>query len=177
MRTAPPCLIITGVTNGGAPMTTATRRAWWFLDVLVEELPTVGGPVVGEATLPEGASPPLHVHHHLDDSFCLLDGRIVVRCGERVWEAKTGDWIPFPPGTPHTFRVLDGPARVLMVHADDSFMAFVRDVGEEVAPGETPVATGGLGIDALNRAAERHDMANVGPSMTEEEARAFLTSA
>ena len=52
---------------------------------------------------------------------------MVIHCGDDVWQAGPGSWVQFPAGVPHTFRVLGGPARVLMVHADDSFLAAVRE--------------------------------------------------
>ena len=108
------------------PGTPSTRR-WLFLGVLIDVLTEPGAPVtVAEGILPEGASPPAHVHAALDDSFYILDGRMVIRCGDDVWQAGPGSWVQFPAGVPHTFRVLGGPARVLMVHADDSFLAAVR---------------------------------------------------
>ena len=60
-----------------------------------------------------GRLPPAHVHADLDDSFYLLDGRMVIHCGDEVWEAGPGSWVQFPAGVPHTFRVLGGPARAL----------------------------------------------------------------
>src|SRR5690348_11606479 len=98
---------------GEAVAVQAGGPAWWSLDCLVVEVSSTGdaGPLVYEMTLPDGASPPLHVHADLDDSFYVLDGRMVVRCGGDVQLAAAGSWVPFPRGVPHTFRVMGGPAR------------------------------------------------------------------
>jgi hypothetical protein len=50
--------------------------SWMFLGVRVDIFTAPGAPVVAEATLPAGASPPLHVHADLDDSFYVLEGRL-----------------------------------------------------------------------------------------------------
>jgi len=58
--------------------------AWWFLDTLVVEhrcAPEMGT-VVLEMTLPVGSAPPLHVHDDLDDTWYILEGQMVVRCGD-----------------------------------------------------------------------------------------------
>ena len=90
---------------------TPSPRRWLFLGVLIDVLTEPGAPVtVAEGILPEGASPPAHVHADLDDSFYILDGRMVIRCGDDVWQAGSGSWVQFPAGVPHTFRVLGGPA-------------------------------------------------------------------
>jgi hypothetical protein len=75
-------------------------RAWWFLDTLVVEhlMATDGGPVVPEQTLPIGAAPPLHIHHDLDDSWYLLEGRIVVQCSDHLARP--------PPGTGCRYRAV-----------------------------------------------------------------------
>src|SRR5207248_2885597 len=129
------------------PAGTLSPRRWLFLGVVVDVLTEPGAPVaVAEAVLPEGASPPAHVHAALDDSFYLLDGHMVIRCGEDVWQAGPGSWVQFPAGVPHTFRVLRGPARVLMVHADDSFLAAVRVIGRPDAGVGVPEAAHGPAV-------------------------------
>jgi quercetin dioxygenase-like cupin family protein len=149
--------------------------AWWFLDCLLVERSAIGGaPVVSEMVLPEGASPPFHVHAHLDDSFYVLGGTMVVRCADDVQLATAGAWVPFPMGVPHTFRVVGGPARVLAVHADDGFLQLVRRLGRPAPEPLLPAATGGPGMKGLNEAMAGHGILNVGPSMSEEEAQAFL---
>jgi uncharacterized cupin superfamily protein len=120
-----------------------------FLGVLVTELTGPDAPVVvAEAVLPHGASPPMHVHDDLDDSFYILDGTMVVRCGESVTLESAGGWVQFPKRVPHTFRVMSETARVLMVNADRSFI-------DVVAAGADPPVT------------------NVGPPMEEDEALAL----
>lgn len=159
-----------------AATVTAPRR-WLFLGVLVEELTQPGSPVtVSVGVLPEGASPPEHVHAALDDSFYLLDGRMVVRCGDEVWEARSGDWVQFPARRPHTFRVLDGPARVLMVHADDSFLAAVREIGRPAVDGDAPTTGGGPSVAELSRVFAAHGITNVGPPIERDEVDELLRS-
>jgi quercetin dioxygenase-like cupin family protein len=151
----------------------ARGRSWWSLGLVVTEFSTGadGGLVVAEGTLPEGASPPLHVHEYLDDSFYLLSGTMVLRCGEEVWVAEPGEWVPFPRGVPHTFRVIGGPARVLMVHANDSFLAALRELGRPVENAELPPPTDGPSLETLSRVMAAHGIATIGPSMEDEEAR------
>jgi quercetin dioxygenase-like cupin family protein len=156
------------------PVTPGPRR-WLFLGVLVDVLTEPGAPVtVAHAVLPEGASPPAHVHAALDDSFYLLEGRMVLRCGGDVWQAGPGSWVQFPAGVPHTFRVLDGPARILMVHADDSFLAAVQQVGRPAAGTDVPDATQGPTIGELDRSFAAHGITNVGPPMEQADAERLL---
>src|SRR5580700_719380 len=82
------------------PGTQAPRR-WLFLGVLVNERTEPGAPVaVAEAIAPEGASPPAHVHAALDDSFYILEGHMVIHCGDDVWEAGPGSWCSSRPASP-----------------------------------------------------------------------------
>jgi len=120
---------------------TPSPGRWLFLGVLIDVLTEPGAPVtVAQAVLPEGASPPAHLHAALDDSFYILDGQMVIRCGDDAWQAGPGSWVQFPAGVPRTFRVLGGPARVLMVHADDSFLAVVRQIGRAATGTDVPDA-------------------------------------
>jgi quercetin dioxygenase-like cupin family protein len=150
-------------------------RRWLFLGVQVDVLTEPGAPVtVAEAVLPEGASPPAHVHAALDDSFYILDGRMVIHCGNDVWLADRGSWVQFPAGVPHTFRVLGGSARVLLVHADDSFLAAVQQIGRPAGATDVTGATPGPTIGELDLAFAAHGITNVGPAMEQAEAERLL---
>jgi quercetin dioxygenase-like cupin family protein len=154
---------------------TPSPRRWLFLGVLLDVLTEPDAPVtVAEAVLPAGASPPAHVHAALDDSFYVLDGRMVIRCGQDVREAGPGSWVQFPAGVPHTFRVLGGPARVLLVHADDSFLAAVRQIGRPATGTDVPDAAQGPTAEELDRALAAHGIINTGPPMEQAEAERLL---
>jgi quercetin dioxygenase-like cupin family protein len=154
---------------------TQRQSHWLFLGVLVTELTAPGAPVtVAEAIVPEGASPPAHVHASLDDSFYVLDGRMVIHCGDDVWEAGPGSWVQFPAGVPHTFRVLGGPARILLAHANDTFLAAVRQIGRPATSTDAPDARPGPTIAELDRAFAAHGITNVGPPMEQDEAERHL---
>ncbi len=149
----------------------APPREWLFLGVRVTELTGPEAPVVvGEAVLPHGASPPAHVHEDLDDSFYVLEGTMVVRCGESVTLEKAGDWVQFPRGVPHTFRVMSDSARILMVHANRSFLDAVAGIGRPATEDDEPAVSGGPSPDELDRLMGIYGMRNVGPPMEEPEA-------
>ena len=150
--------------------------SWWFLGTVMSELsdPWNGGIAVSEAILPEGASPPLHVHDDLDDSFYVIEGRMVVRCGDDVGLATAGSWVPFPRGVPHTFRVLDGPARTLQVQPHRRFMDLVGAVGERAEGHELPDPLhAGPSVD-VERLMREHGITSVGGPMEEDEAQRIL---
>jgi quercetin dioxygenase-like cupin family protein len=155
-----------------------SESMWWFLDTLVIEHPVAGNRdvFVLEQVLPEGASPPLHVHDGLDDSFYALDGLIVFQRGDEVFRAEAGSWVSVPKGTPHTFRVIGGPARTLLVHDDSSFRDLVHDVGTPASRRVLPEPTGGPGLERLSQALVDHDSRVVGASLSEAEAQAFLAA-
>jgi quercetin dioxygenase-like cupin family protein len=156
-----------------------TSRAWWFLGTLAVLRNPQGAPrtpVVMELTVPPGGSPPRHYHDRLDDSFLLLDGEVVLRCGGETHVARPGTYAVVPRGSEHTFRVTSAePARLLLVHADDSFLRLVEALGTPTGqhtlppPGEEDVDLG-----TLVRANEENDSHIIGPSLAEDEARRFL---
>lgn len=156
-----------------------TSRAWWFLGTLAVLRNPEGSPrtpAVIELTVPAGGSPPRHVHDALDDSFLVLDGEVVVRCGEQTVVGRPGAYVCLPAGVEHTFRVTSpGPARMLLVHADDSFLGLVEAVGTPTRELRLPPA-GELDLDleSLVRINAEHDSRIVGPSLEEDEARVFV---
>lgn len=156
-----------------------TSRAWWFLGTLAvlrnpEGAPRV--PVVMELTIPPGGSPPRHVHEEFEDSFLVLDGEIVVRCADQTVVGTPGTYVVVPLGAEHTFRVTSrGPAKLLLVHEDDSFLRLVEAAGSPARemklppPGEFDVD-----LETLTRLNAEHDSRIVGPSLEEADARAYI---
>lgn len=155
-------------------------EAWWFLDTLVVEhrrAPDMGT-VVLEMTLPVGSAPPLHVHDDLDDTWYILDGQMVVRCGDDTLVVGSGHWVSMPRGVPHTFRVVgERQARILLVHDNASFRDFIRDVGTPAPAHVVPTEPTFLPVDELARIAASHDLRPIGPPMSAEDTDTVLAGA
>ena len=148
-------------------------RAWWFLDLLVVEhrcAPDMTTTVL-EMTLPVGSSAPLHTHDNLDDTWYVLDGEMVVRCGDDTSVVGAGHWVSMPRGVPHTFRVVgDHEARILLVHDNPSFRDLIRDLGSPAEARTLPPRPAFPSPDELRRVAATHDLAPLGPPLSPEEA-------
>jgi mannose-6-phosphate isomerase-like protein (cupin superfamily) len=155
-------------------------QAWWFLDTLVVEhrcAPEMNT-VVLEMTLPIGSAPPLHVHDNLDDTWYILEGRMVVRCGDEELVVGAGHWVSMPRGVPHTFRVVgERQARILLVHDNATFRDLVRDVGRPAAARVVPTQPHFPPMDELARTAAAHDLRPMGPPMSAEDSDKVLTGA
>ena len=110
-------------------MTTETRsptltragsgEARWFLGALTETLLThesTGGALsILQVTEPPGAEAPLHVHHHDDETFVVLDGAVTFEVGGETIPAAAGD-VPFRPrARPHRYAVGPGGCRMLFI--------------------------------------------------------------
>lgn len=148
-------------------------QAWWFLDLLVVEHRSAPdmATVVLEMTLPLGSSAPLHVHDSLDDTWYILDGKMVVRCGEDDRVVGAGHWVSMPRGVPHTFRVVgDRDARILLVHDNASFRDLVRDLGVPAGAHIVPTQPVFPAMDELAAVASGHDLTPIGPPMSAEDA-------
>jgi mannose-6-phosphate isomerase-like protein (cupin superfamily) len=152
-------------------------QAWWFLDTLVVEhrhAPAMET-VVLEMTLPVGSAPPLHVHDELDDTWYVLEGQMVVRCGDDELVVGAGHWVSMPRGVPHTFRVVgDHEARILLVHDNASFRDFVREVSTPAVAHVVPTEPHVPPMDEMARLAALHDLRPMGPPMSVDESAAVL---
>lgn len=154
----------------------AAAGAYWFLDTLAV-VHSATPPLVIEITIPAGGSPPLHIHDGLDDRSYLLDGALAVRCGGRSFRAGPGDYLPQPRGVPHTFRVLGSqPARMLLVHGDDSFLRLIRSLGIPAPSRVLPSGMAPVPLETLERALGEVGVSVVGPSMTTAEADAIAAA-
>jgi quercetin dioxygenase-like cupin family protein len=145
-------------------------HAYWFLDTLAV-VHSATPPLVIEVTVPPGGSPPLHVHDDLDDCSYLLEGALAVRCGDYTSAAHPGAYLPQPRGVPHTFRVLGSrPARMLLIHGDDSFLRLIRSLGVPARSHTVPSGMAPVHLETLERALREVGVSVVGPSMTAAEA-------
>ena len=48
-----------------------------------------------------GSGPPPHIHHRVDEVYCLLEGKLEVLHGDRTFTANAGSVFHIPKGTLH----------------------------------------------------------------------------
>jgi mannose-6-phosphate isomerase-like protein (cupin superfamily) len=62
-----------------------------------------------------GFGPPLHLHHHFDEFFCVLDGNFLFQLGEEKLSFNTGDSIFVPRNVRHCFNYTGEKSGTLLV--------------------------------------------------------------
>jgi mannose-6-phosphate isomerase-like protein (cupin superfamily) len=104
--------------SGGAVASTRAESIWWqgALFTVKGRRETTGGALgLVEANFWPGMATPLHVHHREDEAFYILDGEIQFRRGDEVFTAGPDAFVFGPREVPHSFKVLDGGARALVL--------------------------------------------------------------
>jgi len=61
-----------------------------------------------------GNEPPAHTHQREDESYYILEGSIRFWVGEKIMDAKAGDFIHLPKGVPHKFELQSDCVKELM---------------------------------------------------------------
>src|SRR5215471_8962035 len=92
--------------NRGPPMPEPTLAPALFRNVLgstadsfvIAEWQDPGGP-----TDPPRYIAPLHIHHHDDEAWYVLEGVLRVKVGDKEVEAQPGSAVMVPRGTSHTY--------------------------------------------------------------------------
>lgn len=80
-----------------------------------------------DAGAPPGPGPPrfiapLHLHHHDDEAWYILEGALRVQRGDEIVEAKAGSGVFVPRGIKHTYwNPADQPTRYLLVMTSNIF--------------------------------------------------------
>ena len=127
-----------------------------FLDnevhVHITSAQTGGTLALLESTAPRGDQTPLHVHHHDDEAFYVLEGELTLWVGDETHVLRAGQSAFALKGVPHALRVGDAPARWLVTSTPAGFEAFVRAVAA-TAPGP----------EELTRIAAEHGIEILGP--------------
>jgi len=77
-----------------------------------------------------GRGPPPHIHHGVDETYCLLEGELEVLDGERTFTANAGSVCHIPKGTLHAWRkAATEPLRALQFITPAGFEGFFEEVG------------------------------------------------
>ena len=81
--------------------------------LIVSEAETNGTFGLTEFRGGEGVWTVPHVHERMEESFYVLEGAFVFTVGNREIEAKQGDFVMVPRGTPHVMRAEPGGGALL----------------------------------------------------------------
>jgi len=68
-----------------------------------------------------GEEPPLHVHKNEDEWFYMLEGEVTFHVGGENYLGKSGAFVSFPRGIPHTFTIESPQARFLTLNTPGGF--------------------------------------------------------
>jgi mannose-6-phosphate isomerase-like protein (cupin superfamily) len=118
-----------------------------------------------EAIVPEGSGPPPHVHSREDESFYIVSGRLEILLGDKIYQAKRGDFVYIPRGTIHRFKNVGRETAVQLVTFVPAGMErFFREVFPEVKDRNAapPPVTEDL-IKRMNEAAPKYGLEFVPP--------------
>jgi quercetin dioxygenase-like cupin family protein len=168
---------ITTHTNIAAdkPYLAHQSEARWYGDNLWEFLVpseiTDGKLSVFRATMPQGFSPPRHIHTREDEVFLVVDGDVCFDLdGDRRF-AGPGTTVYMPRGVPHTFRIQSPVSTMLGIMVPGAFEQLFRDLSvpaDERAlpePGTVPFDVSAVMAEQIRLGTEV-----VGPPMGAEEA-------
>ena len=104
--------------------------------------------------------PPLHVHHHQEETIHVLSGRFRVRIGDELHTLDSGGFAYLPAGLPHAFlNLTDEPAEVIVVYTPGGGHKFYEELGPA-----TRTATPDR--DEIAAIFERHGMTLLGPPLS-----------
>jgi len=165
---------ITTHTTHALPHLAHQGEARWYGDSLFEFLvpseATGGRMSVFRATMPEGFSPPRHIHTREDEVFLVLEGDVCFEIEGRLLLAGPGTSVFMPRGVPHTFRIQSSSACLLGVMTPGEFEQLFRHLSIPAerrtlpTPGTVP-----LDVPAVMAEQERLGTTVVGPPLTPEE--------
>lgn len=105
-----------------------------------------------EAAIPRaGLGPDLHYHTGMDEIFYVQSGKVAITCGDTQVVATPGMIVRVPKMTPHEWKSVDGPARLLFSFIPGGNQAmYLAELGELASQG----ASWREGIGALR---EKYD--------------------
>lgn len=109
----------------------------------------------------KGSGPPLHVHHTMDEFFCVLDGEFLFQVGDEKTLLRPGDTMFIARHVNHAFDCVSSqPGKLLVTIQPASDMEnFFRQLGQLLPE------TGAPDMVALQKLYQMHDSVIVGPPL------------
>jgi quercetin dioxygenase-like cupin family protein len=157
-------------------MTTKFNRepeAEWYLDTLMRWHvlgPDSGGTLaLGEAVVRPGSEPPIHIHAREEETWHVLEGRVLFQRGLERFECGPGQTAFLPRGIPHGFAVRTASARMLHLYTPAGLEGAFRSLSVAApGPGMPPPRTGPPEAAEMARVEQtfaEHGITFVGPPL------------
>lgn len=129
--------------SSGTMPQASDRTSYWFQGALfvvhLAGSETEGRFALLETLSPPGHTPPLHIHHHSDQTWYVLEGEITVHLPGHVSTHGPGSIAYGPRAVPHTHPVTSiVPARILEVTTPAGFENFLSEVADPATQLELP---------------------------------------
>ena len=70
-----------------------------------------------EIVSPERSGPGPHTHDESEESFLLLDGKVVFIVGGQQYDVEPGDFVHVPRGVVHEFKVITPSSRMVAIYS------------------------------------------------------------
>jgi mannose-6-phosphate isomerase-like protein (cupin superfamily) len=122
--------------------------AGYDASVKASGLSTGGNLTVIESRTKGGA--PWHVHSREDEYFYVVEGSIIVRCGEEVFDAGPRSFVFLPRGVPHSWDVRgEEVVTLLMMTAPAMLEEFLREFHAAASREDRDVVAARYGIQFL----------------------------
>jgi mannose-6-phosphate isomerase-like protein (cupin superfamily) len=64
---------------------------------------------------PPNTGPALHIHSNAPEAYYVLDGRYLIRCGDKIYQAHPGDFVFIPKDTSHNYQSGPEGGKVLVI--------------------------------------------------------------
>lgn len=128
-----------------AHLTTATAQDGETLSVvgdtyrlLITGDQTGGAYASIDMLIPPGGGPGPHSHADFQESFCVMEGEVVVKTKEQTFTAAKDSFVNIPKGgIVHDFKnQTDRNAHLLCVVVPAGLESFFQEIGRPVAPGQ-----------------------------------------
>jgi len=122
---------------------------------------TAGAFLLFEDLLDRGKVTPLHIHPEADETFCMLDGEILLHIDGEQRTLGAGGVAVIPRGVPHAFMVTSAEARMWCLQTPGTGEYFYRLASEPAVDGAPPTP---VDFERVRAAAEQTDAIRiVGP--------------
>ncbi|PQB03802.1 cupin domain-containing protein [Aureitalea marina] len=103
----------------------------WVLGHKVTPYDTTGNyDLMMAETPPHVPGPPPHSHHHMEESFLILEGEMEFIINGAIRTVTAGQSVDLPPNTMHTFsNKTDKPCKWINIHSPKGFRDFFETLG------------------------------------------------